>query len=315
MISRITLLRSHSGVSLQDLGRVQAAEFGVCKAGAQDQHFAALANVLLGNEKTDAVLEVPLGAVELLADDDVWLAHAGAHGPVFHNERLVSGNRSYLLRRGDRLRLGYYRQGVVGYLAMAGGFEAPLYFQSRSFSEREQSGPAINQGQQLQNALIPMTTLVARSIPYAHWWRSKGLHQLYYLADSAHGSLPKNHATEFSQRLWHVSTARNRMGIRFDGQPMTWPMAGIQSIGLACGSIQLPANGLPIVLHREHQTMGGYPLLGVLTPQSLNVLAQLRPGQLCQFQAIQRATWTTLNQGYQRYWQQLTADITAAPLD
>jgi allophanate hydrolase subunit 2 len=44
------------------------------------------------------------------------------------------------------------------------------------------------------------------------------------------------------------------------------------------GSIQVPPDGQPMIFLADHPTTGGYPVLGVVLPDDLPVLAQARPG-------------------------------------
>ncbi len=46
------------------------------------------------------------------------------------------------------------------------------------------------------------------------------------------------------------------------------------SLGIVEGAIQVPPDGQPIILLADRQTMGGYPLLGVLHPLDIGRLAQ-----------------------------------------
>ena len=44
-------------------------------------------------------------------------------------------------------------------------------------------------------------------------------------------------------------------------------------------SIQVPPNGLPVILGPDHPVTGGYPVAGVIADQDIDKLAQVRPGQ------------------------------------
>src|SRR3546814_16803716 len=50
------------------------------------------------------------------------------------------------------------------------------------------------------------------------------------------------------------------------------------SEGVPLGAIQVPADGQPIILLNDRQTIGGYPRLGALTPAAVAQLAQFLPG-------------------------------------
>ena len=48
----------------------------------------------------------------------------------------------------------------------------------------------------------------------------------------------------------------------------------VTSDGVVRGSIQVPGDGLPIVLLAEHQTIGGYPKIGAVISADLPALGR-----------------------------------------
>ncbi len=77
----------------------------------------------------------------------------------------------------------------------------------------------------------------------------------------------------FFASAWQISPQSDRMGVRLGGEPLRGaPRAWSQ--GVVEGAIQVPPDGQPIVLMADRQSMGGYPLLGVLHPLDLGRLAQ-----------------------------------------
>ena len=63
--------------TVQDLGRVGARRFGVNPAGVMDRTAARIANILVGNEETAAVLECHFPAAEIEFDADSAFAITG----------------------------------------------------------------------------------------------------------------------------------------------------------------------------------------------------------------------------------------------
>ncbi|MGB0669522.1 MAG: hypothetical protein ACPGN5_05380, partial [Porticoccaceae bacterium] len=61
---------------------------------------------------------------------------------------------------------------------------------------------------------------------------------------------------------------------------------GILSEGICLGAIQVPADGQPIVLLADRQTIGGYPKIGSVLSLDLGKLAQVTPGGTVSFEAI-----------------------------
>lgn len=58
------------------------------------------------------------------------------------------------------------------------------------------------------------------------------------------------------------------------------------SMPVTYGMVQFPANEQPIVLMKERQTMGGYPVLGTVMQTDLFRLSQMRPGEKVNFSVI-----------------------------
>ena len=59
----------------------------------------------------------------------------------------------------------------------------------------------------------------------------------------------------------------------------------LPSEGLVLGAVQVPAGGEPLVFLADHPTTGGYPVIGVVEPADLPLLAQSRPGTPVTFRA------------------------------
>ena len=86
---------------------------------------------------------------------------------------------------------------------------------------------------------------------------------------------------------WRIGNASDRMGYRLEGEGLQLSsQESLLSAGLTRGSIQLPPNGQPIVLMADHQTTGGYPLLGQVIQADWPRLTQLGPGNRFQLQAV-----------------------------
>ena len=60
----------------------------------------------------------------------------------------------------------------------------------------------------------------------------------------------------------------------------------LQSEPAVPGVIQIPPNGLPIVLGPDGPTIGGYPKVGVVIDADLDKVGRLRPGDKVRFQAV-----------------------------
>ena len=79
------------------------------------------------------------------------------------------------------------------------------------------------------------------------------------------------------------------MGYRLSGEePLTYKEKGKSLISepVTFGSIQVPADGNPIILMADRQTTGGYPKIGQVVQADLPRLAQLRPGEKFRFKLV-----------------------------
>jgi allophanate hydrolase subunit 2 len=87
-----------------------------------------------------------------------------------------------------------------------------------------------------------------------------------------------------TSQSWRMSLSSNRVGIRLDGQPLPWAREEeLRSEGLLTGALQVPPNGLPILLGPDHPTTGGYPVIAVVCTEDLWDAGQLRPGETVRF--------------------------------
>lgn len=98
---------------------------------------------------------------------------------------------------------------------------------------------------------------------------------------------------QFLNQAWEATAAQDRMGLRFAGEALTHASpeaADTVSDGITPGAIQVPANGQPIVLLADGQTVGGYPKIATVISADLPRLAHLRPGSCVRFEAVNLET-------------------------
>jgi biotin-dependent carboxylase-like uncharacterized protein len=257
--------------TMQDLGRVGYAHLGVPHAGAVDLASHALANRLVGNPRDAATLE-SAGGLVVEAVGAVVAATSG------------DGSR-HTLRSGDRLRLDPPSGVVWTYLAVRGGYVTDPVLGSRSHDTLSGIGPpAVRQGAVLQVGHDPHTELVADLAPIrptssvvrlwpgprAGWFR-RGLETLV-------------------ERAWTVGNDVSRVGVRLDAATfdrtadMPHHMA---SEGLVVGAIEITPAGEPIVMLANHPTTGGYPVVAVVEPDDIGIVAQAGPGTTIRFRHAQ----------------------------
>lgn len=288
---------------LQDAGRFGVRHLGVTQGGALDWVSMSWANRLLGNRLDAAVVEITLGGLTLVAQQDGCLALAGADLDAMLDERPLSPWRSFFIRQGQRLS---FRQPVLGaraYLAAPGGFDAPSVLGSCSTVSREQLGgtdglgKALAQGEHLtySGAAFQLGALSPQQIPDL-----ADPAPLDLVLGAQAGAFSGQSLFEVFNNDWVLDSRGDRMGIRLLGPQLIYQGAAMISEGIPLGAIQVPPDGQPIVLLNDRQTIGGYPRLGALTPLSLARLAQRLPGSTVRLRPVVQATAHAQHVGYVR---------------
>jgi allophanate hydrolase subunit 2 len=88
---------------------------------------------------------------------------------------------------------------------------------------------------------------------------------------------------------YRVSATSNRVGARLEGPVLARQVSGeLPSEGLVLGAVQVPTGGEPLVFLADHPTTGGYPVIAVVEPADVPLLAQARPGTAVRFRAVGR---------------------------
>lgn len=274
---------------LQDAGRHGWQHLGVSPSGPVDGQAAAWANHLLGNAWGTPLLEIALGDVELESRVDTWLALTGADLPASIDGQPLPAWSRFPLRAGQRLRLGFARSGQSGYLAVAGGFQAAPRLGSVSTQVREGLGGLDGQGGKLQAGdLLPCASASfshVASVPWPYQPNYRALPLLRVITGGDAVAFADEQLQAFFEQSWRLSPQSDRMGARLQGEPLQAP-ARQWSLGVTRGAIQVPADGQPIILQADHQTMGGYPILGWLHPLDLCRLAQCPAQQSLRFTPV-----------------------------
>ncbi|WP_460502223.1 5-oxoprolinase subunit C family protein, partial [Hymenobacter agri] len=91
----------------------------------------------------------------------------------------------------------------------------------------------------------------------------------------------------FWEETFTITPAADRMGYRLHGPPLArLTEIELLSSAVTFGTVQVPADGQPIVLGADLQTTGGYPRLALVIFVDWPVLAQAAPGQTLRFQEV-----------------------------
>ncbi|WP_342607476.1 biotin-dependent carboxyltransferase family protein [Vibrio tritonius] len=283
----LTLLSSGPLSLIQDLGRQGHQHIGVSPGGPMDEHAFLWANRLVGNQPNAPQIEITMGQFRACFTKPTTFALTGADMGARLNDKPLTPWQSYHANTNDVLVLRGARFGTRAYLAVAGGFTVPTILNSATTVVRDQLGGLDRHGAALQNGdEIDYPTCDARSLHQVppefipHYSQDVvidmiGSYQYEWFA-------PEQRA-RFFQSDYTVTTNCDRMGYRLSGDAITCRQQNLISEGIALGAIQIPADGQPIVLMRDRQTIGGYPKMGCVTTKDLSKLAQCQPGTRVRF--------------------------------
>ncbi|MEO8284906.1 MAG: 5-oxoprolinase subunit PxpB [Chloroflexota bacterium] len=289
---------SPGGMSMiQDQGRVGLGHFGVARGGVFDRYAATRANALVGNEPNAALLEMTWSGPTLAVLRNVTIALDGADLECRVDGAPVPPRLSWFVRRGSTLRFSgnHSELGVRGYLAVAGGFDVPVVLGSRSTSLQAKFGGYAGRVLQAGDTLGIGSDTVDPGLRAGKFWPGGTagipghLVKLRYIPYSGRGQVLQQAARQFAAQTWELSRQADRMGFRFqpaDGPTLPTHHGELASFGVVRGAIQLPPDGNPLLLNVDHQTTGGYPLLGVVAEADWPLVAQLAPGAKVTFEQV-----------------------------
>jgi 5-oxoprolinase (ATP-hydrolysing) subunit C len=321
MSPQIEVLDAGLGNCIQDGGRFGSRSFGVPVSGAADLSLLACANYLLNNDLEAPALEVRLSGPSLKAvSGTVRCAIVGGiSARLLHSNgsvRAVGPWQTATLQTGDVIAVGSAKG--LGYLAISGGFLVPPQLGSRSTFARAALGG-------MEGRALRATDRIAceqvRGDPWvefragAPFMHPEG--PLRVIAGPQEDYFTPASIDTFFNQPFEVTRELDRMGIRLTGPTLVHrPEKGADTVsdGITPGAIQVPANGHPIMLGPDCQTVGGYPKIATLISADLPRLAHLVPGQQIGFVRVDLAqAREALRQTYQALLTWRVAILTFRP--
>ncbi len=277
--------------SFQDYGRYGYQRLGVVAAGAMDQTALQWANLLVGNPRHSACMEICILGPTLIFQSVFTFAICGANLSPRINGSPISCWRTYTGQKGDILTFGERVEGNYAYLAVSGGFNCKKVLGSQSSYAKAEFASIIEKDSPIlgfPRKLGMNRGLISSIIPE---YKEEVIVQYIY---GPHLSYLDKESTFLFENQTYTFELGDRMGYRFNGKELLNQddSAALLPTGpIPLGGIQIPPDGNPIVLLADRQTTGGYPLLGTVITSDLPKLVQLRLKGTVRFKgiSIQRA--------------------------
>jgi biotin-dependent carboxylase-like uncharacterized protein len=266
--------------TIQDLGRFNLRNKGVPVSGVMDKYSASIANSLLENKGTDAVMEITMTGPTLEFHDPTSIAITGAEMSAKLNDNPISGYRIHEIKQGDILSFGKLVNGLRSYLAIKEGFLTEEVLGSRSFYK------PITQLDHIKEYMELGYEPVAGYAPKISSVKPEQFHKEQNLGVQ-HGPefdlLSDRQLETLFSREFTIAKENNRMAYQLNESLASHNNTMLTSATLP-GTVQLTPSGKLIILMRDGQTTGGYPRILQMTERAISILSQKKFGDQVAFQ-------------------------------
>ncbi|UOE92376.1 biotin-dependent carboxyltransferase family protein [Alkalihalobacillus sp. LMS39] len=276
--------------TIQDSGRFGFQQFGIVTSGVMDEYSYALSNLLVGNERTAAVLEIHLFGPTLYVLDDVEIAICGANVSPMVDGAPIPLWAVLKVKKNQRLSFGKPEEGKIAYVAILGGFQAPTVLGSKSTYTKGRfggiEGRTLQKGDRLfsekREGVIRRVRLSTALIP-----KFKEKKRIRVIVGPDEHLFSSQGFATFFQSEYTISGQSDRMGYRLNGPSVEHKSSSnIVSDAVTFGTIQIPDNGKPMIMLADHQTTGGYSRIGTVISVDLPYVVQKRDGDVISFSPI-----------------------------
>ncbi len=289
-MSHFELLNPGFLTTYQDLGRPDMLKFALPHCGAMDETSLRLANLLLNNSEGAAALETTAMGLTVKALDQALIAVTGADLGIELNGKSASMCTVLQLEVGDVVRFKSKKKGLRSYLAVAGGFDAPVILGSRSVYLRGGVGAALKKGDLIQSLpLENQAPQAGRSLTDEFQPTLDLTAPIRVLPGPQFDYFTRKGQETFTNSIYCISPISDRQGCRTEGPSIERDRGpDIITDPIPLGSIQVPGDGLPIILLKDAQVTGGYAKIGLVARVDLDRVGQLSPGDKIRFKLIRR---------------------------
>ena len=292
--------------SIQDYGRLGYQQFGINPGGAMDKYAAAIANILVGNNTEEAVIEMHFPAPTIFFEQPAMIALSGADFSANINGIPIPLNQAVIINKNTTLQFHTIKNKSRCYLAVKGGVKIAKWLNSYSTNLVAEAG-GFSGRKLLKDDVLELNNNIEsyklndkdgfKILP----WRANEDFGIQYneeflvVPGSEWDWLDKASQEKFLKNPFFISHNSDRMGYRLASEPLhSATKTELVSSAVSFGTIQLLPDGQLIVLMADHQTTGGYPRLGNIISAHLPMLAQMKAGDKIQLKFTDHQTAESL---------------------
>ena len=287
----ITVLNPGLLTTVQDQGRIGYQQFGVSVSGVMDPRSASLANILVGNDEKEAVLECTMMGPQLQFNKANCIAITGGDLMPTLDGKPIPNYTAVKVEAGQVLKFTMPKTGCRAFIAFAGGLDIPEVMGSRSTYMKAKIGGV--EGRKLAKGDVigfrapkaelknmNFRSMASEFVPRKEYTVRVVLGpQDDYFTDAG--------IETFLTQVYSVTAEFDRMGCRLEGAVIQHKDGGdIISDGIAFGAIQVPSSGQPIIMLGDRQTTGGYTKIANVISADFRILAQLKQGDKVRFEKV-----------------------------
>jgi biotin-dependent carboxylase-like uncharacterized protein len=287
----ITVLNPGLLTTVQDQGRIGYQQFGVSVSGVMDPRSASLANILVGNDEKEAVLECTMMGPHLQFNQANCIAITGGDLMPTLDGKPIPNYTAVKVEAGQVLKFTMPKTGCRAFIAFAGGLDIPEVMGSRSTYMKAKIGGV--EGRKLAKDDVigfrapkaelknmNFRSMASEFVPRKEYTVRVVLGpQDDYFTDAG--------IQTFLSEVYSVTAEFDRMGCRLEGAVIQHKDGGdIISDGIAFGAIQVPSSGQPIIMLGDRQTTGGYTKIANVISVDFRILAQLKQGDKVRFEKV-----------------------------
>lgn len=297
----LEITRAGMSTTVQDQGRTGYYSLGFPEGGSMDRHSARMANALVGNDASLAVLECTYIGPTIIARAPAVIAVAGAPVEVKVNGSPAPQWTRLTLDAGDELSFGMIQGGTKYFIAVRGGIDVPIALGSRSTyvigGIGGIDGRAVCDGDIVAVGAPSGQLPEQLELPEAFRPRFERAQEVRVVLGLYDHLLSQEGLRRLVEEEWTLTPTADRMGLRYQGPGVEWiereqpfgagqDPSNIVDAGYAVGSIQIPGGTQPIVLHRDAVSGGGYAMVATVISADMDLVARAAPGTVTRFRPV-----------------------------
>lgn len=299
----IELIQPGIRTTIQDMGRIGYFHQGVPPAGAADKFSFIFGNLLLGNPRHVAALEMMVKGTTIEFHKKTTAIITGAPVQVLLNGAEQPMWTVFEVQKGDVLEIGHIQKGLFSYLCVSGGFDVPEVLGSKSTCLASVF-PGITGRLLLAGDKIPLSEplpgaaqhiekeLIREAIP--EFGKTETVHVVLGITCDL---IRDEGLVSFLNSHWNIQPQSDRTACRAKGGHISYSEiespfgsggtpGNIVDIPYPIGAVIVPNEEEIIILLNDGTGGGGFVTIGTVIWPDISKLSQMRPMSKVKFQAI-----------------------------